>query len=468
MRLREAKQAHEANPEIFPSEGVYLGVRSALKGDPRMAAYTPTGKESWPPDSLNDVVVIAADEVGRYCDSLPSGTNIADVVTTLAPPFDRCFIEFQGAHNPVDAYAWGVLVESIWPRGAGDPKESEIGWHLMLTLFIESKKGVPAGPIARYFAALDREGNWFRDDDGTLVWQGSIVEVEPSPPAEVRQETADGLVTLLFPALLTLSFMHCRNVEARSVEAPAGLSKKWRKKTGRDLVRHQVLEISPMKSVLDSQGRAHQDGIGSALHICRGHFKTFSEDAPLFGRVTGQFWWPQHVRGSADQGEIKKSYAIDLDRGGLGQTYIEANDDVTPAPRSPSTGAPDAAGRGLRAHNKVQNSLALAVSNAGLEPRSPRGEEPNFDLAWTDPDGVVVVAEVKSLTTENEEKQLRAAVGQVVRYRHQLAEHHDIVRALIAVERAPTDLSWLELCESQSILLLWPDLFASALEPSNG
>lgn len=62
----------------------------------------------------------------------------------------------------------------------------------------------------------------------------------------------------------------------------------------------------------------------------------------------------------------------------------------------------------------TQNSLAGHVRRRGWEPRSPGPGEPNFDLALV-VNGIAWVAEVKSLTEANEEKQLRLGLGQVLR-----------------------------------------------------
>lgn len=48
----------------------------------------------------------------------------------------------------------------------------------------------------------------------------------------------------------------------------------------------------------------------------------------------------------------------------------------------------------------------------GLIPRSPSPGEPDFDLAWQDGD-TVWVAEVKSMTAQNEEQQMRLAIGPI-------------------------------------------------------
>jgi hypothetical protein len=74
-----------------------------------------------------------------------------------------------------------------------------------------------------------------------------------------------------------------------------------------------------------------------------------------------------------------------------------------------------------------------------------------------------VVVEVKSTTLVNEEKQLRLAIGQVLRYRQILQSGRSRVEAMIAVERKPEDESWLELCGTLNVLLAWPDTVCDQL-----
>ena len=57
---------------------------------------------------------------------------------------------------------------------------------------------------------------------------------------------------------------------------------------------------------------------------------------------------------------------------------------------------------------------------------------------------------------DNEEHQLRVGLGQVLRYRQLLAEEGRDVRALIAVEREPSDPTWVDLCGQEEIVLVWP------------
>lgn len=106
--------------------------------------------------------------------------------------------------------------------------------------------------------------------------------------------------------------MHCRNVVAEPMTPPAPLSKKFQRKTGRPLTRYHVLRIEPMRSVLDREGSAESKGLEYAVHTCRGHFKEYTADAPLFGRFTGQWWWSEHNRGTPSAGIVTKDYSIGL------------------------------------------------------------------------------------------------------------------------------------------------------------
>jgi hypothetical protein len=73
---------------------------------------------------------------------------------------------------------------------------------------------------------------------------------------------------------------------------------------------YHELDIGPMRDVLATEGQLESVGLKRALHICRGHFATYSEDRPLFGKYTGQFWKPSHVRGAAEFGLIQKDYNV--------------------------------------------------------------------------------------------------------------------------------------------------------------
>lgn len=92
----------------------------------------------------------------------------------------------------------------------------------------------------------------------------------------------------------------------------------------------------------------------------------------------------------------------------------------------------------------------------GLEVLSPTAADPDFDVAWRDGHNRLTVSEVKSLTSDNETRQLRAGLGQVLDYQDQLQGRAAEVRALLWVEREPTEARWVSLCERHGVILAWP------------
>ncbi|MFP4285200.1 MAG: hypothetical protein ACLFQG_06575 [Desulfovermiculus sp.] len=95
------------------------------------------------------------------------------------------------------------------------------------------------------------------------------------------------------------------------------LNKKRRKKGKQEMMEYKTLRL-----VLPRQDRSAKAGGGqqgtprtSRLHLCAGHFKTYTSDAPLFGKRTGRFWRQPHVRGDKDAGQIRKDYAVVSSKG---------------------------------------------------------------------------------------------------------------------------------------------------------
>jgi hypothetical protein len=70
---------------------------------------------------------------------------------------------------------------------------------------------------------------------------------------------------------------------------------------------------------------------------------------------------------------------------------------------------------------------------------------------------------------QNEERQLRMAIGQVIRYRQKLAAAgHEPTTAVIAPETTPADVSWDRLCQHEGILLIWPEVAKARIESAVG
>jgi hypothetical protein len=132
-----------------------------------------------------------------------------------------------------------------------------------------------------------------------------------------------------FTGLLTLSFLHCKNVSLdRKEDAPERAPRKYltnaqrrRLKKQQQLLKrptpspdpaitYHVLNIEPMKTVLRTEGQVEKQGLKRALHICRGHFAHYEQGKGLFGKYHGTYWRASHVRGSTEQGVRVKDYRV--------------------------------------------------------------------------------------------------------------------------------------------------------------
>jgi hypothetical protein len=144
----------------------------------------------------------------------------------------------------------------------------------------------------------------------------------------------------------------------------------------------------------------------------------------------------------------------------LGTDYVPEDEEARAERAEIFRVDPDKIDRGTQAHRTIQNLLAAELRRRGLDPKQRLGPEPPYDLACQLEDGTILVAEIKSLTRQNEERQLRLALGQVLRYAQQLIYKQKPIQRVIAIERKPKDESWIELCASHDVRLVWPDTFS--------
>ncbi len=148
--------------------------------------------------------------------------------------------------------------------------------------------------------------------------------------------------------------------------------------------------------------------------------------------------------------------------GVLGLPFAAVNEDTPVSPPDSFTVDPAAVERGSAGHARTLNTLARTVEALGLETRRSGPNDPAFDLVWTASDDTFV-AEVKCISDDNEERQLRLGLGQVLRYRNLVGAPGKNVIAVLAVEREPRDSSWEALCQDLGVVLVWPEVMEARL-----
>lgn len=135
----------------------------------------------------------------------------------------------------------------------------------------------------------------------------SIETVKKNVPLDIVETQARSRVS---HAVFILNVLNCRNVQLAPVDPPERLNRARAKKGKHPLYRYHILTVDlnkVQKAVCSTSQR--QFGI-MPVHLCRGHFKEYTEDKPLFGRVTGRFWWQPYARGNAKNGIVMKDYDV--------------------------------------------------------------------------------------------------------------------------------------------------------------
>lgn len=105
-------------------------------------------------------------------------------------------------------------------------------------------------------------------------------------------------------------FLNCKNISTEKKYPPKSLNKKRIKQGKQPLFTYHTLVVNPMSEKKRNDGTHEPTGIKQRLHFCRGHFKEYTAEAPLFGKLTGLYWWQPMVRGNKELGIIHKDYEV--------------------------------------------------------------------------------------------------------------------------------------------------------------
>lgn len=115
----------------------------------------------------------------------------------------------------------------------------------------------------------------------------------------------------------TLLFMSCKNVGLKKNDNDPKESRRAAKRHGGtpDSYRYHTLIVRPPGAKSDSPGI--DIGI-MPRHVCRGHFSEYGPEfgkGLLFGKYSGRFFIPPHMKGDKKNGVVEKDYVIPVDAG---------------------------------------------------------------------------------------------------------------------------------------------------------
>lgn len=289
-------------------------------------------------DMLPQAEMILADNVFSYFFEVSSMADVKGEDVTLdlnfkthlpnnAPPFPVFFVgtdtfKVQGinaagvlfvAKDTLDAQH-DVFIDAYLPAAGASSrlelKRQGVRWAVYAMPFL-IKEDVYHLPVTCVIFGVFEDGGiqnmgFFHD----LDYCEDIANRDRCTIEEVQDEMLDLAALTVFPALLTINFMHCRNVEVTEHLPNRKASEKRERKRGHPLIKFRTLRIEPIKKVLREEGQIESNGLGVALHICRGHFKDYRDGKGLFGKHKDMYWWDMQSRGSADLGTVLKDYKM--------------------------------------------------------------------------------------------------------------------------------------------------------------
>lgn len=182
------------------------------------------------------------------------------------------------------------------------------------------------------------------------------------------------------------------------------------------------------------------------------------------GHVLGQvLLFEQGANGALRQVHGRYSLTEEITRGGFGVVYRPAAEGQPPKEDELPTHLVDLSelDRATERHMSLQDRLADVLRGRGIEPRSPASWQPKFDLGF-EHEGRQFVVEVKSGEPVSMQ-QARLGAGQVLEYRHLLADNGaSQVEGVLLFEAAPP-YPWPALAKALGLKLLRADQIAQSV-----
>lgn len=219
----------------------------------------------------------------------------------IIPPWNNAIYTYQD-----DDYSVFVDIKLIEvDKSVIELLGSVPAWESNITqasYIIEGKVNIFHKPTATYYLSLDQSGVMINTYHVALDdrFEDHDDEIKGIIKGEVDR-------VILFVNIAN-AFAHCKNVEI--IDEPLTRQQRRRKERKGETF-YKVLAIEPFKKQVRNECReSGESEMKQAMHICRGHFATYSEDKPLFGKYTGTFWKPQHVKGNSQAGIVIKDYEI--------------------------------------------------------------------------------------------------------------------------------------------------------------
>ena len=221
------------------------------------------------------------DRVVQFDKKINLNEFVAEYNPFLKIPFDTCWFDWTAG-----GFRLGLIIRKIdsavfshefIPFGI-DPVD-KTKWNVTPIVFIE--KGWDRYKIYNYFS-------------------------------EEEFKEFDALTHHFIVFFKTILFLNAKNIVYKKIDPPAKLNKKREKKSKTKLFDYHILTIND--TLVRTKSTISVNATNKRLHFCRGHFKKYAKEKPLFGKITGLYWWDAHIRGKNKNGFVAKDYKVNHDK----------------------------------------------------------------------------------------------------------------------------------------------------------
>lgn len=223
-------------------------------------------------------------------------------------PFDALWVEWVVDQptaaalfgGTLDVHSIGVLCQTttLEEMEGVNPFASSEGAELFVTLEAFFKRSPGYGEVAMVATA-----EIALTADGVILAQKIVKQ-----PGE-QEDVARRLNNIFHsPVLMAIALMNCQNVATEPVP-PVKRPRKSKPERIPRLEFHTI-KLPSRRGTSVSDSATSTDKHERAHHLVRGHFKTYTADAPLMGRVVGTYWWGWQARGRKKNGIVVSEYEV--------------------------------------------------------------------------------------------------------------------------------------------------------------
>lgn len=232
----------------------------------------------------------------------------------VAPPWENALLGYQAKNGNVLVMHWIAstvedlnMADTSWQWQPGDDEDSEhtdthridwskVKWVANALLYAGGTSHnlhVPTfGPIVEWRLAIYPDGEMA--DMRWSIMQKDVTDIH----------AFDNIHSVM---LKTLDMCNCVNVVVAEPDRPRALRRQYAR-TG---VTVSEIHVRPVSK--SYRGKGTPLSAEMPLHSVRGHFAEYGINGKgkLFGKLSGRYFIPQHVRGSADAGVVDQSYVVE-------------------------------------------------------------------------------------------------------------------------------------------------------------